>query len=112
MTSLLCLRFINAILDWKDERTGFGSRILNKKYQRLKTDVRNEKVKQPQGTITIVTIQPYGKIMREDESDVPYTEDSDMDETEVGLLNLILVTVYTKDLLRKSSKSYLKVISR
>ena len=80
MISLLCLRFMNGILDWGDKQADCATHILNGNYQRVDTEtVKNEKLKQPQAAITIHTIQPYGKIMREEESDVPYTEESDME---------------------------------
>ena len=80
MISLLCLRFMNGILDWGEKPTDCATHILNGNYQRVDTKkVKNEKLKQPEAEITIHTIQPYGKIMRDEESDVPYTEDSDME---------------------------------
>lgn len=80
MISLLCLRFMNGILDWGDKQADYATHILNRNYQRVDTEtVKNEKLKQPEAAITIHTIQPYGKIMREEESDVPYTEDSDVE---------------------------------
>ena len=80
MISLLCLRFMNGILDWGDKQSDYAANVINGNYQRIDTEaVKNEKLKQPQAAITIHTIQPYGKIIREEESDVPYTEDSDME---------------------------------
>ena len=76
---------MNGILDWGEKPTDYASNILNGNYQRVDTKkVKNEKLKQPEAAVTIHTIQPYGKIMRDEESDVPYTEDSDM-EVEVSL---------------------------
>lgn len=71
---------MNGILDWGDKQADCATHILNGNYQRVDTEtVKNEKFKQPQAAITIHTIQPYGKITREEESDVPYTEESDME---------------------------------
>ncbi|XP_028397547.1 synaptotagmin-1-like isoform X2 [Dendronephthya gigantea] len=80
MVSLLCLRFMNGILDWGDKQGDYATHILNGNYRRVDTEAgTGEKPKHPHGAITIHTIQPYGEIMREEESDVPYTEDSDME---------------------------------
>jgi hypothetical protein len=92
---------MNGILDWGDKQTEYATHILNGNYQRVDTEaLKNEKLKQPEAAITIHTIQPYGKIMRDEESDVPYTEDSDM-EVEAskyhfrGLHNIIMFS-FTK----------------
>lgn len=71
---------MNGILDWGDKQGDYATHILNGNYRRVDTEAgTSEKIKHPHGAITIHTIQPYGKIMREEESDVPYTEDSDME---------------------------------
>ncbi len=75
---------MNGILDWGDKQVDYATHLLNGNYQRVDSEtVKNEKLKQPEAAITIHTIQPYGKIMRDEESDVPYTEDSDL-EVEVS----------------------------
>jgi hypothetical protein len=75
---------MNGILDWGDKQVDYATHLLNGNYQRVDSGtVKNEKLKQPEAAITIHTIQPYGKIMRDEESDVPYTEDSDL-EVEVS----------------------------
>ena len=122
MISLLCLRFMNGILDWGDKQADYATHILNRNYQRVDTEtVKNEKLKQPEAAITIHTIQPYGKIMREEESDVPYTEDSDV-EVEVSnhfhddrsviyiMINLILSCVLCIPLVYSYSFSSLQYI--
>lgn len=78
MISLLCLRFLNGILDWRDNQADYTTCLLNGNYQTVDSEtITNEKLKQPEAAITIHTIQPHGKILMDDESDVPYTEDSD-----------------------------------
>lgn len=77
---MLCLRFINGMLDWGVERPDQVP-LTKTEYQRLDSLSRSttSKTKQPEAAITIHTIQPCEKLRREEESDIPYTEESDVD---------------------------------
>ena len=39
----------------------------------------SKREKLPEAAISVHTIQPYGKLDRDEESDIPYSEDSDED---------------------------------
>ena len=80
MISLLCLRFMNGVLEWGDKRLDQDP-LLKEGYQRISTaeGTTTNKSKHPEASITVHTVQPYGKLKREEESDIPYSEESDED---------------------------------
>ena len=75
---------MNGVLDWGDRSTD-QTHIIKAGYQRVAATETaiTKKSKQPEAAVTIHTVQPHDNLKREEESDIPYSEESD-EEAEVS----------------------------